>query len=530
MIRLFLTCVTLFASAMVLYAQVPVGYKFDVNGIPFNGYYDAMIYAPEKQLQHTHLSDSYEIGYYYEKSGSKVNGLIKFEAKKIFFKQDKKELTDKIKPEEVSSFVIGIDSFFSISKYYYKNTLKTTPVYVQFIASFDDYVFAKHYKFQVGPGTVISESFMVKVNDRDTWEDFPDNKTFKEKALKYFGHIPYLSEKIKSGKYESGDMLSIIKMAEYLSKYKKQEAIFYDHYWQETGNSKKADYNARIVAHEDSIWTFDYYAGETRLYQVKYSAFHPNMKNGELICYYPSGGIRQIVNYDNNKMKAVRTYTNSGTLDRSYERIEKKKDIDFKYLVVNDAAGNNVLKPSGKSAVNVRDELNGFTYTSVFNGSELVSVYRLTDSDTIFQIVDPDYDSNMKSMAGRFASFIENRSYEGALSVDAQGKILVSIVVDPDGYAVKYSFLNQVHPELDALVEEYVKKRLFKGGSQVYYKTGVYKKDKIARYYEVVIPFNFNAARFYRQPVDMSNLNQMHWMNHQMMMNRPPVVTPPNFH
>lgn len=510
------------------FSQVPVGYRFDVNGIPFNGYFDAMTYAPEKQLTEKHLSDSYEVGYYYDASGNKVSGNIKFQGKKIFFKQEKEELRDKIKPDEVKTFVIGVDSFFTISKYYQRNTLKNELVYVQFIATFDDAVFAKLYNFQSG---IPVAAYLVKTKSSDVWEDFPDNKTFKERALKHFGHIPYLREKIESGKYKSGDMLAVIKMAEYLRKYEDKKEIWYDQYWEETRADNKVVYRANIIAKEDSIWTFDYYAGATRLYQVKYSAFSPNIKNGELTCYYPDGNVRQVILYKNNKMKDVKTFTPSGLLDRHYEVIEKgkdKKEVELKYLVVNDGSGNNILKPGVKSQIDVRDHVTGYSYTSVFIGSKMVYSYRLENSDTIFQMVSTD-DFSVKSLNRNFSLFMADKKYETALSVNAQGKVLLAVVIDPKGYASSATVLNKLHPEIDKIIADLIRTRL--QGGEFRYKIDVYKKDKTSRYCEVIIPIDFSAFRFYRAPVDMNMLNQMNWqMHHQMMMQQMPAVKPPSFH
>lgn len=521
--------ITLWMFVGMAFSQVPVGYRFDVNGIPFNGYYDVMTYAPEKKLTEKHMSDSYEVGYYYDASGNKVSGNIKFQGKKIFFKQGKEEFRDKIKPEEVKTFVIGVDSFFTISKYYLQNNLKTEPVYVQFIAAFDNAVFAKHYSF---PGNGVVSTYLIKTANSDAWENFPDNKTFKQKALKYFGHISYLKDKIESGKYKSDDMLAIIKMADYLRKYEDKREIWYDQYWEETSANDKVVYRANIVAKEDSIWTFDYYAGATRLYQVKYSAFFPNLKNGELTCYYPSGSIRQTILYKNNKMKEVKTFTTSGLLDRHYEVVEvgkDKKQIEYKYLVVNDASGSNILKPGVRSNIDVRDEVNGFTYTNVFHGSKLIYSYRLENSDTVFQIVNPDDDISLKALNRNFSIFMTDKKYETALSVNAQGKLLVALVVDSRGYVSKATILNKLHPEIDKLIADLIRTRLLEG--EVRYKIDIYKKDKIARYYEVIIPIDFSAYRFYRQPVDYGFLNQMHVMNqHMMMMQMAPPVAPPSFH
>jgi hypothetical protein len=126
----------IFISIMLLvtfystYSQIPVGLKYDCNGYAFNGYYDPLTYSPDKKISIVHNSDSYEVGYYYDSVGNKINGLIKFENEKIFFKKGNAEFRDKIKPEQIKNFVIGVDSFFVISNFYYKNRKMTDPEFV----------------------------------------------------------------------------------------------------------------------------------------------------------------------------------------------------------------------------------------------------------------------------------------------------------------------------------------------------------------------------------------------------------------
>jgi hypothetical protein len=55
-----------------------------------------------------------------------------------------------------------------------------------------------------------------------------------------------------------------------------------------------------------------------------------------------------------------------------------------------------------------------------------------------------------------------------------------------------------------------------------------YKRDKVKRYFEVVIPFEFSINRFYRKPVSYNYFNNWYFNNQMMqqqMMNnfRPPI-------
>ncbi len=522
--------VLIFISINSVNSQIKVGLKQDINGIPFNGYYDPFVYSPSKKISKVHNSNSFEIGYYFDKSGKKISGLIKFQDNKIWFKKNKHGQSIKLKPDEIKRFEIGVDSFFAISKYYYKNILKTKPVYVQFISEFNGYTFVKYYNFKGMGNNVIEESYLVKSKDGDIWGDFNYKNKFEENALKYFGHIPYLKEKIKSEQYKNKDIFSMIKMAEYFEKFKNSKPILYDKYWQETNDNDKSEYSARITEKQDSIWTFDYYKGDKKLYSANYSSFFPNTKNGDFICYFPDEQIRQILKYEKNEVKEVKLFYENGTLKTHYKIAKRKskystvKDVEVKYhIVVADSLGNNIIKNDiKKTSIQEFDEFINETYTNIYKNNKLFSSYRLVDSDTVFQITDKTFKYKMNSLKRRFSNFMSDKNYDKALSVNAQGTILISLVIDENGYAIENSRLNSIHPEIDKLVDKFIKNEL-SIEANMRFKFKPYKKGKIKKQYEFVVPIVFSVNRFYRTPpnywwfhqnflwnMHMQNMHQMH--------------------
>lgn len=534
----------IFISIMLLvtfystYSQIPVGLKYDCNGYAFNGYYDPLTYSPDKKISIVHNSDSYEVGYYYDTVGNKINGLIKFENEKIFFKKGNAEFRDKIKPEQIKNFVIGVDSFFVISNFYYKNRKMTDPEFVQYITAFNGLTFAKHYKFTSGVSQQITyqqpiiETLLVKAKDSTAWENFPDNSRFKESALKYFSHIPYLKEKINSGKYQSKDMLSIIKMAEYYDKYQNSNDIYYDKYWQEVIDIRNSKYSAKIIDLQDSIWTFAYYEGTVKLFIANYSSFYPNNKNGDFISYYPNGEIRQIITFENNQPKHVKTFDNSGSKKRQYEYVKTKDSnsnefiLNSFYLAVIDSLGNNIIDSGVVKNFKITDIISQVSYFVSFNDSELISSYRINNEDTVFQITNPDNDFKIKSLQREFESFMYEKKYDNALSVNAQGSVLISFVIDKKGNVVNSTILNVIHPEIDTLISDFITSR-FIPGALYPFKFKPYNLNKTKQCIEVVIPIEFSVNRFYREPVNYNQFNNMYWMNQQQMMNKYMNLTPP---
>jgi hypothetical protein len=539
--KLILISFMLLGAFNLTYSQVQVGLKYDINGIPFNGYFDPFTYSPDKKVTQIHYSDSYEKGAYYDSLGNKIEGLIKFEDRKIFFKNGKKESSDKIKPETVKSFVIGVDSFISITNFYFKDKLKTKPEFAQYITEFEGNTFVKHYHFSDGMAqkfgeSPIIETFLVKSKDGQNWENFYDSKRFKDVALKYFSYIPYLKEKIESGKYDSKSMLSVIKMAEYYSNYQKSIPIYYDSYWQEVRDAHNSKYYAKITDKRDSIWTFDYYLDKIKLFTANYSSFYPNVKNGEFISYYPDGTKRQIIFYLNNKLKEVKLFDKLGVLYTHYKFIEKGKtekdqEVVLKYEFVADSAGNNIIKSSNKIVHKVFDSFNNITYYNTYRDSLLINSYYLLDKDTVFLFTNSKLKYKVNSLQTRFTNYIATQNYDEALSQNAQGIVLVSLVIDKKGFIVKGKAINSIHPVIDNLVDNFIR---FKLRSKDFpYKFKPYTIGKTKQFCELVLPIDFTIYRYYRQPInyyyfnnyffDMQlqrNIQMQMQRNQQMMMNR----------
>ena len=529
-----------FLSMNTLLAQQAIGIKHDVSGMPLNGYYDPLNFSARKSISKTHYGESFEKGHYYAISGEKTEGMIKFKDKKITFKTQGKN-REVLRPGEVDRFIIGVDSFFSVNQYYQKNKLKTKPIYVQYISQFGEYTLVKHYhSLGVINGNMLEIKYLIKSTSEDVWTEIADDKSFKGEALKYFGHIPYLKQKIESAKYGFKDMLSIVKMAEYQSKFENKKPIYYDQYWQEINNPEQAVYQSNIINKTDSIWTFEYRNNDQKLYEVSYSSFYPHLKNGDFIAYYPSGKTRLIAAYKDNKAKSIKLFTSNGLLKTHYlikeNETKKKTSLDITYITVNDASGQNILKAQGPSVLTAVDESSGQEYVSVFEDYRLQKLYRIMDQDTVFQINDPNYDFKIQSLQNRFNTHMMQKTYDQALSENAQGPLLVSMVIDRKGLMTDYKFLNQIHPELDKIVKEFIDSYL---SHHAYsrFKFRPYRRGKSKEYCEIVIPFEFNISRIYRRPVKYNHFNdafQWHMQQHmnfhnQTIQNLPKFNAPSGF-
>ncbi len=510
----------------VSFSQTPVGYKFDLNGHPFNGYYDHIIYHPEEKLSIIHQSDSYEIGYYYDSTRQKVEGLIKFENKKIWFKQKESDIKVKIKPGEVNHLVIGVDSFFTISNFTYNGVFKSKPEFVQFICKIEDITFVKYYHFvhsvtgAYGIEPFIAETFYAKSENGKFWENLSiSNQELRKISGQYFKNITCLNEKIKITENNPESIFSIIKTADYLSKFENNEYIYFDQYWQETRYPRKAKYYAQILSINDSVWHLKYFTGKTILYEVEYGSFFPHVKNGQFKSYYPNGEIRQAIEYFDNKPRIVKSYNVDGLILQEYEYVETPQPnrpdskINIVYTAVNDSFEITVNDSILRFKQLLFDTITDQQYIRLYENKDLKYSYSTIDNIEVFQVTDIDYDFSINSVQRILNTYMEDVKFEEASNDNAQGILLVSFIIDPKGYVINYSILNKLYPALDKLIEAFIKAHL---GPKAVIKNKFkpYKKGKKKVYCEVVIPFEFGINRFYRKPVnyyyDPLFLNQQH--------------------
>jgi len=504
----------LFITIGYSYAQTPVGLLYDMNAVPLNGYFDPLTYLPGKRVKISKLN-FYEEGYCSYFNGNKEEGLIRFQGGNFFLKRKGQSDEKKINTKSVNYFLMGVDSFFMIKDFYIEKERVKGFNFMQYIAEVNGYTFVKLH----------GDTYLVKGSGEKTWKTFGhekpllyfrNKKEFKEKALKYFGHIPILNDRISSGVYGIDDMATIIKIAEYQSKYQKEEPILYDKHWREVRDVEKVEYLSQIIHQQDSVWTLEHYKGSVKLYQANYSP--PNIKNGDFIAYYHNGEVRQIISYKNNKAQEVRCFDEVGNLNVHYQCTHAIRYptipssweyVDIEYIVVNDSLGNNILKSNERTTLDVYDEFKDLTYTSIYRENRLVSRYRLLGSDTIFQITNPKYDFKIGRLQIGFDDYVLNNNYVKAFDENAQGTILVSLLIDNKGNIVESTILNDADTEIGILADNFIARWKNR------YKLKPYRKDKIKRYCEVVIPIEFRTKRDYSLPIN--HHNDPFFMNDHMM-------------
>ncbi|MEZ5082234.1 MAG: hypothetical protein R2750_02090 [Bacteroidales bacterium] len=526
--------VSLFAALSLSIAQVPVGETFDINGLSFDGYFEPLSYSPEEQIFVTHNSDSFEKGLIYYSNGEKQAGYIKYEEDKIWFKENLFYNTtkEKIKPYEIQSLIIGVDSFFTISNFYIGSKNHDKPEFVQFITQFDSLTFIKHYRFASGTAVYyggsspITETFLVRLAGSDKWHSFPDkSEKFKIQALRYFGHIPYLKTGIESGQFDSDDMMTLIKMAEYQYNFLNNRPIYFDNSWQEVKDMNRAMYKAIIIEKVDSIWTIEYSTNNNVLFKVDYSSFYPSRKNGLFKSYFTDGRLRKEAIYLNDTLKNVKTYSHTGILKYEYNlaftEINGDISIERTFVQINDSDGKNLMESQREFEIEIYDSVMKRTYVRSFQDGKLVQSFVSQEKNVVYQNCDPNYDFKIKSLQKKINLYLEDRKYEQAISDNAQGIVLIHVTINEKGYVVDHRIFNIIHPELDALVRGFATQYL--SDTSVYkFRFPSYKPNKDKLYCEFVVPISFSIKRFYRPPANYYYHN--HMFQWQMMQQPMPSI------
>jgi hypothetical protein len=530
--------ITLFILNTVdVFSQVPVGLKYDINGEPFNGYYDPLTYSPKNKLSINLKTGLFERGSYYDKSNNKIGGYIRFENDRIWFKQTLSDLKRIIMPEEINSFVLGVDSFFVITDFYFKRKLKSKPEFVQFLSRINEVTFVKHYHFssaagqQYGGRPAIIESVLARNKKDSVWDNFFKDK-FEINVAKYLDVPEEITRKIDSGKLTESSISSIVKIAEYFKKYNAKDTIYFDAYWQEISAQKLAKYSAVITEKKGSHWTLNYFNKEVRIYTITYGSFSPNIKVGSFFSYYSNGEKRQEIIYVDNKPIEFKTYTKKGALQTQYkyeQTVDKITDITkvyHDYIFAGDSIGNNLLDSSKITHQVVSDESSEVTYHRSFFMDRIIGAYWDLNGKKIHQVTNPNFDLKIKPLIRKLNYFLSDVKFNGALAENAQGIVLVAVIVNEKGFVFKSTILNKLHPELDVIVNDFVKEYLSPGGDESH-RFKPLRKDGVKESFEFVIPIAFGINKFYRAPIYYNhffnmNMHMMHNMNHMNNIVLPP--------
>lgn len=487
-----------------LQSQDHVGQHVDIGGQIIHDYIDFMDYNPSYGLRKTVYGTNFERGHYYDISGSKVEGLIRYNKNSISYQKNADGKKQRLNAKKIKAIVLGIDSFYVSQNFIIERridrVIRTEPAIVHHIASFDSLDFAKHYFFPLNQNAEINTTYLVRKAGTNRWTSFPKKKKkFKPVALRYFGKYPNLKSKIENSKMGEPDMMTLIKTAEYEHKYLNNESILFDDYWNETSNNK-ARKKAVIINKEDSVFTIEYYIDVKRYVRASVTSFYPNMYVGKLMVYNPDGTVRKQIDHADPDKVVSTIYSDDGT--EQYEFFNDERTIGYdetkrieKFNFVKSKDGSEAMQEVIK-----KENENDRIIHHFFKDSILVRSYEIDQGDTLFHVLDPDGKFNFKTnkLSGRLDNVTFN-DIESAIQENAQGYALIRLVIDKKGKVYKYSLLNSIHEEVDRHINTFLEQQVAVSSS-LPFTFKKYKINKSAVNYVLVIPFEFKINRFYRSP------------------------------
>ncbi|UII31198.1 hypothetical protein LVD17_23175 [Fulvivirga ulvae] len=517
----FLRLLLIISTVSIAYstnAQVAVGHYFDVDGKLIDGYLEEMDYSPDNQITHNYQSENYERGHYWDRNGNKVGGHLKYHSKKIWYKAFLSKDETKLKPEEVSGMIIGTDSFYVASNFYINKAIGQVfkeERFVRHLAAFDNHCFAVYYDFANNQGII--GNYLIKQEGKP-WVTAPDSKeAFKEFAIKYFGNIPIIKDMADKGKIEASGMPMMVKMLEYYYKYKNDQPAFYDRWWNEVRAEELAYHVVKIASVIDTVMTVEYYHDGHKYRSSEVLAVHPDKKEGVTRWFDDEGNVRKEILYKDGKVKEVKTFHSNGQIRYIYAI--HKVNVDYNlyqpvFEAVYDEQGTSLLDENGSGVEEFDDAVNSRRITRVYENYRIKSsFYHIEGGKKVVQLTDNQFNFKLKKLKNRLLLYFQEQSVYETVSNNAQGTYLISFVVDAnDQYAISYKVLNNVHPDLDSLLNQFLESSVSKN-AQYRFKFRPYKIGKSVQTYEVVVPYTFGIIRFYRPP----NNYYYDWHLHHMM-------------
>lgn len=534
--------------ADLLDAQTAIGYYHDMDGLPIEGSVHPLVYTPKTTLTISHNSEDYEIGTVYYKSGEARVGLVKYQNKKIWFKQEG-EKADKLKPIEVQALTMGIDSFFTISDFHVERGKNSShregPEFVQYISSIKGHVFARHFDFATRIGTPshgskpTTETFLIKPKSEKVWRSFPKTKKeFESFATRYFGDVPQVSKYILANKNSSVDVFKLIKMAEYHECFRKRLPIYFNSYWWQIRQKDISGNYGKIAYLRDTLWTIDYYKKGIKTASVQYSSFFPHQKEGFAITYDSLGSRLKASKFVNNTLVEASTYK-GGKLITKYV-LEEEINSNFALTSISyQQFGASAVRESRTEQAwqEIVEDPSGRSIKLFFSGSQLEKAYRLQDGKKIYQAIDPLHDFKYEKLQQQVAQSIqEGFSFSKAASDDVQGFLLLAVIVNDKGRIQSFKLLNELYPEVDDQIKAWAESHLNQTSPNAM-RLKPYKVDGEKVWVEYVMPISFGINRFFR-PSQGRYYKWNVWdqyydntMQQQMFMqqqrNQLPNITPP---
>ncbi|MFC2111078.1 energy transducer TonB [Bacteroidota bacterium] len=501
-----------------------IGQFVDFNLHLLDGYYD-FEYKTENSLKVSfYIGDDWIQGCYYTRDSLRIDGFIKNVPRCTYFmfkpnKDTKDRKAKKIKPDICDAYIIGVDSFAVIEKFYVETELAAFYIrrreFVEIIDEIDNLTFCKHTR--VGQ-QFSSTTYLVK---RDTFKyfvSFPKavNK-FKETALRFFGEFEYLEKSIQSGKYSEKDILSMIKLLKYKKTYDDNAKICFNSSWDEIENCSELSYYAIIELVEDSIFHLKYYFNNGILiYKGGFTSFYPQRRIGDFTFYHSNGEIRKKVFYQNNEAQKVTSFYKNGKIHAKYNNYN---EVPY-YENINNSSGENLLDNNGNGIDVLYDSVTSRHITIEFIDHKLNNAYYLDlKGRKIYKFCESNAFLQSASLLQKH--IIDEVDYPlNSASEKHHGCAFLKVVVEPTGLISYIQIIKSLDSECDRAILDYLSFMT----TIKHWKPGKHNGVKVPQ--ELIIPIVFLINDYPKYKKNDNN----YWMHDPFWMNKhphTPTYTPP---
>ena len=488
-----------------------IGCYVDYNKKIINGYHD-FDYAPKTTLNISYTAkENFAKGYYFDKDGLKINGLLKYSQgdRELKFKLNENDREKSIKADESNGYVIGIDTFSVVKNVIVIGLLgdKLTDK-SEFAENIETVAGIKFYKFTAdGPNGVSYARYIVKNSESPDFVTFPSgNGKFKKLAVAIFGSDPVLKSGIENGKYKENDIPSLIKIFKYRKLYAKGQNIFYNSVQDETSTVDQSAYYSKIESVQDSVFHLSHFFNDNmKIYDGNFTSFYPHNKQDDFSFYYPNGGIRRMLSFKNNKPKEAKDFFVNGKTHRVYDILEQGTLI---YKEVYNEENGNVLDKNGNGNETFLDVITDKKITYEYENKKLKSAYfTALNGEKIYQLCENN--AEIKKMNGLQKLAKDKLTYPiESVQKDNHGYVLVKCIVEPSGLVSEISLIKGLDFDCDKATLDFLS--CFK--SEIYWKPGKVDGKNVKQ--EIIFPvdFSINISSSYR------NNYYNFWFNNTMMM------------
>jgi hypothetical protein len=488
-----------------------IGYFVDINRQLIKGYFD-FDYEPEKALDVSYvIGDNFMDGYYVDKVGSKIKGLLKYSIKDrdLKFKLKKEDDAKSIKADECKGYVIGVDSFAVLKNVYIFRTFGDSPSengeFAEFMGKVDDMTFYKFLGLSANGSYV---KYIVKTTDTSECLTFPSSTgKFKKMAAEIFGSDAILKTDIEKGKYKMEDIPSLIKIFKYRKLFERNQKILYNTSWDEIDNPKESSYYAKIESVKDSVFHLSYFLNNNiKIYEGDFTSFYPHRKRDTFVFYYPNGKIRKKINYVNNKPKNESEYFLNGNIRRmSKQLFTENRRI---YNQVNNEQGNSVLNEKGNGKEIIFDLVQEREITYEYENHFLEYIYYLDkNGEKIYQLCDKN--AKLTDFKDLQKALKDNFKYpQESIDKYNHGYALIKCIIEPTGLVSELKLIKGVDAVCDVTIIDFLS--CLK--NQPFWKPG--KVNGVTVRQEIIIPIDFSISGI---SVYKGHYNNFWMMQHMMM-------------